>query len=84
MEELEIGKVEDYFAKIGVAGIQLTGEIAVGDTIHIKGHTTDLTEMVMSIQIEHESVERAGSGDLIGIKVSDRCRQGDHVYKVIE
>ena len=49
MEELEIGKVEDYFAKIGVAGIQLTGEIAVGDTIHIKGHTTDLTEMVMSI-----------------------------------
>lgn len=82
MEEIEIGRIEDYFAKVEVAGIQLTGEVAVGDTIHIKGHTTDLTSMVQSIQIEHESVDHAGPGDLVGIKVGDRCRKGDHVYKV--
>jgi translation elongation factor EF-1alpha len=82
VEEIEIGRIEEYFAKIGVVGIQLTGEVTVGDTIHIRGHTTDLEEMVESIQIEHESVDHAGPGDLVGIKVSDRCRKGDHVYKV--
>jgi len=82
MPEEEIGKVKDYFAKIGVAGIDLTGTLRVGDTIHIKGHTTDLEEMVESMQIEHEQVEEAKAGDAIGIKVPDRCRDGDTVYKV--
>lgn len=82
MPEEEVGKVKDYFAKIGVAGIDLTGTLRVGDTIHIKGHTTDLEETVQSMQIEHEQVEEAKAGDAIGIKVSDRCRDGDIVYKV--
>jgi len=82
MPEQEIGTVKDYFAKIGVAGIDLTGTLRVGDTIHIKGHTTDLEEMVESMQIEHEQVEEAKAGDAIGIKVPDRCRDGDTVYKV--
>ena len=82
MPEQEIGTVKDYFAKIGVAGIDLTGTLRVGDTIHIKGHTTDLEEMVESMQIEHEQVEEAKPGDAIGIKVPDRCRDGDTVYKV--
>ncbi len=82
MPEEEIGKVKDYFAKIGVAGIDLTGTLRVGDTIHIVGHTTDLEEVVGSMQIEHEQVEEAKAGDAIGIKVSDRCRDGDTVYKV--
>ena len=81
-EEQEIGRVMDYFANIGVAGIDLTGKLRVGDTIHIRGHTTDLEQAVESIQIEHEQVEEAGAGDKIGIKVSDRCRNGDHVYRV--
>ena len=81
-EEEEIGRVSDYFARIGVAGIDLTGKLRVGDTIHVKGHTTDLEQVVESMQIEHDQVEEAGPGDKIGIKVQDRCRGGDHVYKV--
>ncbi len=81
-EEEEIGRVVDFFAKISVAGIDLTGKLRVGDTIHIKGHTTDLEHIVDSMQIDKESVEEAGPGDKIGIKVPDRCRGGDHVYQV--
>jgi putative protease len=82
-QEEEIGRVVDYFAKIEVAGIDLTGKLRVGDTIHIKGHTTDLEQAVESMQIEHDQVEEAGSGDKIGIRVKERCRGGDHVYKVV-
>ena len=81
-EEEEIGRVTDYFAKISVAGIDLTGKLRVGETIHIRGHTTDLELVVESLQVEHDQVEEAGAGDKIGIKVSDRCRNGDHVYRV--
>jgi translation elongation factor EF-1alpha len=82
MPEERVGVVNDYFAKIGVAGIDLEGSLRVGDTIHIKGHTTDLEQAVDSMQIEHEQVEEAKRGDSIGIKVKDRCRGGDVVYKV--
>lgn len=81
-EEEEIGRVMDYFAKIGVAGIDLTAALSVGDTIRIKGHTTDMELTVESMQIEHDQVEQAKKGDKIGLKVSDRVRAGDHVYKV--
>jgi len=82
MPEERIGVVNDYFAKIGVAGIDLEGTLRVGDTIHIKGHTTDLEQVVESLQIEHAQVEEAKASDAIGIKVQDRCRGGDVVYKV--
>ena len=82
MAEERVGVVKDYFARIGVAGIDLEGTLRVGDTIHIKGHTTDLEQAVESLQIEHESVEEAKAGDAIGIKVQERCRHGDVVYKV--
>jgi putative protease len=65
-----------------VAGIDLTGVLKVGDRIRIRGHTTDLEQVVASIQIEHESVQEAKAGDRIGVKVSERCRDGDHVYLV--
>jgi len=84
MEEQEVGRVVDYFAKVGVAGIEITGQLTVGDTIHIKGHTTDLQQTVDSMQIEHESVQEAKAGDSVGIKVKDRCRAHDVVYKVVE
>ncbi|MFQ5879532.1 MAG: translation elongation factor-like protein [Dehalococcoidia bacterium] len=82
MPEEEVGRVSDYFARIGVAGIELTGPLQVGDTIHIKGHTTDFQQVVDSIQIEHANVQEAGPGQSIGIKVKERCRHGDHVYKM--
>ncbi len=83
MGEEVIGKVTDYFAKIGVAGIQVTsGALSVGDTIRIKGHTTDLTQAVDSIQVEHESVQRAEAGQAVGIRVKERVRRGDSVLKV--
>jgi len=85
MKEIEIGEVQDYFAHIGVVAIKiLKGTLNVGDTIHFKGHTTDFTQTVESMQIEHENVAKAGIGDSVGIKVQDRVRRSDKVYKVIE
>ena len=77
----EIGLVAEYFAKIGVAGIDLTGSLNVGDRILLRGHTTDFEQAVDSLQIEHASVEAAKAGDKIGLKVKDRCRRGDRVYR---
>ena len=82
MPEEKVGVVKDYFAKVGVAGIDVSGQLRVGDTIHIKGHTTDLEQVVESMQIEHDQVEEVKAGDSIGIKVSERCRDGDTVYRV--
>ena len=85
MPEEEIGEVTDYFRKIEVAAIDITqGTLSVGDTIHIKGHTTDFTQVVESMQIEHENVQTAKVGDSIGIKVKDHVRDHDKVYKVTE
>jgi translation initiation factor IF-2 len=82
MPEERVGVVKGYFARIGVAGIDLEGTLRAGDTIHIQGHTTDLEQVVESLQIEHEQVQEAKAGDAIGIKVQDRCRDGDVVYKI--
>jgi len=83
MGEEVVGKVTDYFAKIGVAGIQMTaGVLSVGETIRIKGHTTDLTQVVESIQVEHQAVQRVEAGKTIGIRVKERVRKGDSVLKV--
>ena len=80
--EEEIGQVNDFFARPVVAGIALTGTLKMGDTIHIKGHTTDLTLVVQSMQINNVNANQAKAGDQIGIKVSDRVRRGDRVYLV--
>ena len=85
MSEIEIGRVEDYFAHIDVVAIEVTAEgIKVGDTLHFKGHTTDFTEKILSMQVDHKSVDEAPAGSEVGIKVKDRVRQHDHVYKVVE
>ena len=68
-----------------MAAIKLTDDsLKVGDTIHIKGHTTDLTQEVGSMQIENQNVQEAGPGADIGVKIGDRVRENDVVYKVIE
>ncbi|MEX0785813.1 MAG: translation elongation factor-like protein [Dehalococcoidia bacterium] len=82
MPEERVGVINDYFAKINVAGIDLEATLHAGDTIHIRGHTTDLEQVVESMQVEHEQVDEAGPGAQIGIKVKDRCRGGDVVYRV--
>ncbi|MHC5040171.1 MAG: EF-Tu/IF-2/RF-3 family GTPase [Planctomycetota bacterium] len=84
MPEEEIGKVTRFFAKIGVAGIRIEkGSIRVGDTIHVLGHTSDFNETIHSMQIEGKDVEEAKPGDEIGVKLSDRARPNDQVFKVI-
>jgi len=82
MPEEEIGKVDTFFARPVVAGINLTSSLKVGDTIHILGHTTDLQCTVESMQINNAEVKEAKSGDSVGVKVPDRVRNGDHVYRV--
>jgi len=84
MPEEVIGKVTDFFARPVVAGIELTTVLKLGDKVHIKGHTTDLELIVDSMQINNVDVEQAKAGDLIGIKVSERVRRGDTVYKVTD
>jgi translation elongation factor EF-1alpha len=78
----EIGKVTHYFSKIGVGVIELRGELKVGDTIKIKGATTDFEQLVESMQIEGKPVERAGPGDSVGLKLKERVREGDIVYRL--
>lgn len=82
MSEVKIGEVSDFFAHPVVAGIQLTEPLKVGDIIHIVGHTTDMELTVDSMQINNVNVKQAKAGDAIGIKVSDRVRRGDTVFKV--
>ena len=84
MPEVEIGKVSDFFARPVVAGIALTATLKQGDKIHIKGYTTDMELIVDSMQINNVDVNQAKVGDAIGIKVNERVRRGDIVYKVTE
>ena len=83
MPEEEIGMVTDFFAKPVVAGIQLTAKLKLGDKIHIKGHSTDIEMAVDSMQIDRREVLEAKPGESIGVKVPDRVRKGDHIYKVV-
>ena len=83
-EKLEqIGSIRHYYTKIGVAVIDLTAKITVDDTIRIKGMTSDFTQKVDSMQIEHANVQSAGAGQSIGLKVKDKVRLGDLVYKIL-
>ena len=83
MPEVEVGRVSDFFARPVVAGINLTASLKVGDAIHIAGRTTDLEMVVESMQINNVNVQEAAAGDAVGIKVPDRVRDGDRIYKVI-
>ena len=82
MAEELVGKVTHWFGKISVAGIDLTGKLAVGDSIHVAGHTTDFEMNIESMQIDRQDVSEAGPGDSIGIRLESRARAGDSVYKV--
>jgi hypothetical protein len=83
MTEVPIGKITHYFSKLGVAAIELTeGELKVGDTIHIKGHTSDFTQMIDSMQLDGQAVNQAAVGQNIGFKAVGHVREHDVVFKV--
>jgi len=83
MGRVEIGRVFNYYSKAGVAAISITaGELNVGDTIMIEGPTSSITMEVDSMQMEHEKVQKAAAGQNIGIRVPERVRPGDRVYKI--
>jgi len=82
MQEKEIGEITHYYSNISVGIIQLSDALKVGETIHIKGHSKDFTQAVDSMQVEHADVSEAKSGDVIGIRVSNKVHPGDKVLKV--
>ncbi len=82
-EKKLVGKVTHYYGKIGVAVVELEDELSVGDEISIEGKTTNFRQKVESMQIEHKNIEKAKAGDAIGLKVIEKVREGDKVYKII-
>ena len=82
--EEKVGVVTDYYAKIGVAAIRLAdGALQVGDTIRVRGHTTDVTQAVESLQVEHQPVQRAERGSEVAVKVRERVRKHDEVLRLV-
>lgn len=85
MSEEQVGIIVKFFAKPSVAAIEVTsGSIKKGDLLRFKGHTTDFTEEVASLEIDNQSVVEAKKGDLVGIKVKERVRENDDVYQVVD
>ena len=85
MPEEQVGVIVKFFSKPSVAALEVTsGSIKKGDMLHYKGHTTDFTEEVSSMEIDNQPVQEAKAGDLVGLKVSQRVRPNDKVYKVVE
>jgi translation elongation factor EF-1alpha len=83
MAEERVGTIAHYFSKPQVGVVKLTAEIKVGETLHFRGHTTDFQQEIASMEVEHRRVDSAASGDEIAIKVDQRVRGGDEVYKII-
>ena len=82
MPKFEVGRVTSFFAHPVVAGVTLTARLTVGDELHIVGNTTDIRFVVDSMQIDNANVDEASQGEDIGIKVPERGRRGDRVYKI--
>ena len=84
MAEKKIGEVMKFFSKPSVAAVKITdGEVAVGDSLKFSGHTTDFTDVIQSMEVDNKPVQKAVAGDSIGLKVSDRVRPGDEVFKIV-
>lgn len=81
-DEKEIGAIIHYYDHINVAVVKLSGTLKAGDSIHVKGATTDFTEKVESMQIEKDKIEEAKAGQEIGLKVQERVREHDKIFKV--
>jgi len=79
----EIGRISAFFAHPSAAVIELTAPLRVGETIYIKGHTTDFQQVVESLQVDRQPIQDAAAGQAVGIKVKERCRKQDMVYKLV-
>ena len=82
--EIRIGQITHYYNRIGVAVLELSADLKVGDMVHIMGHTTNFSQRVESMEIEHRQVQSVGPGVEAALKVVERVRQGDIIYKVTE
>ena len=80
MTEKEIGKIAHYYGHLNVGIIQLSDALKLGDKIHVKGHTSDFSQDISSMQIEHATVSEAKAGDFVGIKVAEKVKDGYQVY----
>lgn len=84
-DEVEIGRVSQFFAKPSVAAIEITsGSLAIGDTIKIVGATTNFEQRIESMEIDRKPIPSAGAGQSVGIKVKERVRPHDKVLKVVQ
>lgn len=84
MKEEKIGEVVKFFAKPSVAAVKITaGELRVGDTVKFTGFTTDFEAKIDSIEVDNKKVEKAAEGEFVGVKVADRVRPGDEVFKLL-
>ncbi len=82
--DIQVGEVTHYYNRIGVAVLDLSGELKIGDAILILGHTTEFTQKVASLEIEHHKVQSAGAGMEVALKVDEEVCRGDKIYKVLE
>ena len=79
----EIGRISAFFAHPSAAIIELTAPLRVGETIYVKGHTTDFQQAVDSMQLDHQPIQEASAGQTVAIKVNERCRKHDAIYKLV-
>lgn len=82
MADVKVGKIIHYYDKIGVAVVEISSPIKVGERIKISGHDNEFEQEITSIQVEHEQIQEAKKGQAIGLKVEQPVKQGDEVYKV--
>ncbi|MCD6240194.1 translation elongation factor-like protein [Candidatus Bathyarchaeota archaeon] len=82
-ELIEVGRVTHFYPKISVAIVELKAPLNIGDKILIKGATTNFEQTVESMQIEHKNIEKAEAGQIIGLKVKERVRENDKVYRIL-
>jgi len=80
MAEKRIGKITHYFDKIGVAIVELLGNLSLGDHIHVKGTNTDFEQEVSSMQVDHKNVSHAKKGEIVGLKVDQSVKEGDEIF----
>ncbi|OGZ33612.1 MAG: hypothetical protein A2Y98_01615 [Candidatus Portnoybacteria bacterium RBG_19FT_COMBO_36_7] len=83
-EEKLVGKIIHFYTNIGVGIIELSDKLDAGEKIHVKGLSTDFEQTVESMQVEHQNVESAKAGESIGIKLNEKVREGDEVFKLFE
>jgi putative protease len=82
MTDTKIGEIIHYYDKIGVAVIKVLSPLKTGDRVKISGHDKEFEQTIVSMQVEHQNIDKAKKGDDVGVKLDQPARDGDEVYKV--